>query len=63
MIFLLGFIHSHRVKNYNHNKDGEMFFIKNLQLENLNFKRIDGLKKDFKWKKMNSPTFMPKNNA
>jgi hypothetical protein len=51
----------HPQQVYNCPRNGQIYFIKGWHLREFGFPRQDGLRKEFKWKKMNFTTDLPKN--
>ena len=59
--FLLG-SRAHPKEVYECPQNGQVYFIKGWHLREFGFPRQDGLRKEFKWKKMNFTTDLPKNS-
>lgn len=53
---------AHPQQVYDAPRNGQIYFIKGWHLREFGFPRQDGLRKEFKWKKMNFTTDLPKNS-
>jgi hypothetical protein len=53
---------SHPAAVYDLPRNGQIYFVQGWHLREFGFPRQDGLRKEFKWKKMNFTTDLPKND-